>query len=123
MRRILVVEDEDLLREGYNTILSSEPYIIDTASNGKEALAKFTSHKYDLVLLDIMMPVMDGVTFLEKISALPERGNAKVILLTNLSDGQEIDAAMQSGASGHLLKANLSPRQLLAKVRYEVEAD
>ena len=121
MRRILLVEDEDILRETYGIILSTQPYIVDTAINGLDALQKYEAHRYDLILLDIMMPIMDGVTFLEKINAqdivLP-----KILMFTNLSSGKEIERAMELGAEKVMLKSDMSPKDLIAAVRYEVEA-
>ena len=121
MRKILVVEDEDILRETYELILSMEPYIIDTARNGQEALEACKTKRYDLILLDIMMPVMDGVSFLEHIQTL-DIGDPKIILLTNLSTGTELEHALRLGAQTNILKSSISPKQLLTTVRYEVEA-
>jgi CheY-like chemotaxis protein len=122
MRRILLVEDEEILRESYSMILSTQPYLLDTAANGEIALDKYQSAHYDLIFLDIMMPVMDGITFLKKINELDQE-IPKIILLTNLSGGKEIEEGLKLGASKALLKADLSPRQLLTTVRYEVEAN
>ena len=121
MRKILVVEDEEILRETYELILSTEPYIIDTATNGEEALRKCESTKYDLILLDVMMPILDGVGFLQTIQD-KDIGDPKIILLTNLSSGTEIENALKLGAHTNILKSSLSPKQLLTTVRYEVEA-
>jgi CheY-like chemotaxis protein len=121
MRKILLVEDEAILRETYEVILSSDPYIVETAANGLEALDKCQRTRYDLVLLDIMMPVMDGLTFLKELTNAGIT-DQKVILLTNLSGSHEIEEALKLGAQGTVLKASLSPKQLLTTVRYEVEA-
>jgi DNA-binding response OmpR family regulator len=121
MRKILVVEDEDLLREAYLDVLSTEPYQIDTAADGKQALNKCRETKYDLILLDLMMPVVNGVEFLEyyiQEGLSPKR----VLILSNLSSGKELNKAMELGAYKNLLKANISPKQLLSTVRYELEA-
>lgn len=121
MRRILLVEDEDLLRESYSIILSLEPYETMVACNGQEALDLCSKYSFDLILLDLMMPVMSGVEFLEKY--LQGTTNpSKVIVLSNLSFGEELKRAMELGACKSVLKADLSPRQLIAMVRYEVEA-
>jgi CheY-like chemotaxis protein len=119
MRKILLVEDEDILRETYEIILSVEPYNLDTAVNGEDALRKCKENKYDLILLDLMMPVMDGVTFLVKLneyhSVLP-----KIIILSNLSGGSELEQALKLGARRNILKASLSPKQLVTTIRKEV---
>lgn len=120
MRKILIVEDEKLLREGYELILSTEPYDIHTAENGADALHLCKTNDYDLILLDLMMPIMDGVEFLEHYSR--DSGNQPVIIvLSNLSTGRELDTALSLGASKHFIKANLSPRQLISMVRYELQ--
>lgn len=121
MRRILLVEDEEILRESYEMILSLEPYDLDVAVNGEEALEKCRQNTYDLILLDLMMPIVDGPTFLEHYNE--EFGPpSKVIILSNLSSSQELSRAMELGAQRSILKATLSPKQLIATVRYEVGA-
>jgi DNA-binding response OmpR family regulator len=119
MRNILIVEDEDVLRESYELIISTEPYNVDIAKNGQEALDLCQKKKYDLILLDLMMPTLDGVGFLEKF----ENPGSKVIILSNLSAGPELEQALKLGASMNVLKATLSPRELLAKVRYEMSTN
>jgi two-component system copper resistance phosphate regulon response regulator CusR len=121
VHRILLVEDEDLLREAYHHILSTEPYDIDIAANGKAALELCKQHAYDLILLDLMMPVVDGVGFLQKYSKT-NKTNTRIIILSNLSSGAELNKAMSLGAHKSVIKAELSPRQLLSTIRYEVEA-
>jgi len=120
MRKILLVEDEDLLREAYRAILASGSYEVYAATNGREALELCKQVAFDLVLLDLMMPVMDGISFLERRlgeACLP----AKIIILSNLSSSTELARAMSLGACKSILKAELSPRQLLTVVHGEVE--
>jgi two-component system response regulator CpxR len=121
VRRILLVEDEEVLRESYEMILSIEPYDLDVAVNGEEALKKCRQNTYDLILLDLMMPIVDGPTFLERYNEEFGPPN-KVIILSNLSSSQELSRAMELGAQRSILKATLSPKQLIATVRYEVGA-
>lgn len=121
MRKILVVEDDVTLREVYSMILSTGPYQLDTATNGKNALEKCSTTKYDLILLDLMMPIMDGVGFLKHFAISKGVLPSKVIILSNLSSGQELTQAMSLGAYKNLLKSDLSPGQLLSTVRYELE--
>jgi len=116
MRKILVVEDEDMLRESYKMIISTEPYDLDVAKNGQEALDLCALKDYDLILLDLMMPVLDGVGFLKRF----KNPNTKVIILSNLSSSDTIEEALKLGAESNLVKAAMSPRELLSRVRYEV---
>lgn len=121
MRKILIVEDEHTLRDVYELILSTGPYSVDTAFNGKDGLEKTRHTTYDLILLDLMMPVTDGIGFLEEFTKDGEPPS-KVIILSNLSAGAELARALALGAHKSVLKSDLSPRQLLATVRHELEA-
>ena len=122
MRKILLVEDEPQLRDVYTIILSTGPYEISVAHNGKEALALCGETRFDLILLDLMMPVLDGVGFLKSYGDNTGNLPSKVIVLSNLSSGQELMDAISLGAHKSVLKASLSPSQLLSVVRYELEA-
>jgi DNA-binding response OmpR family regulator len=121
MRKILIVEDEPILRETYQLILSSQPYLCDVACDGKEALELCKNKNYDLILLDLMMPIMNGVEFLENYTNLAGT-KSKIIVLSNLSSGREVDRALELGAEKNFVKADLSPSQLIAAVRYDLDA-
>lgn len=120
MRKLLIVEDESILRETYQLILSTQPYLCDVASDGKEALELCKVKSYDLILLDLMMPIMDGVEFLESYNDL-DGVKSKVIVLSNLSSGKEVDRALELGAEKNFVKSDLSPSQSIALVRYELD--
>lgn len=119
MRRILVVEDEPDLRDTYELILTTEPYEVSIATNGEQALKLCEKQTYDLILLDLMMPIMDGVGFLEAFQA-EEHPKTKIIIISNLSMGEMLSKAMSLGAQRSVVKADLTPKQLLNLVRYEV---
>lgn len=121
MRKILLVEDEPILRESYQIVLSTQPYETDFVENGKEALEMCKTKEYDLILLDIMMPVMSGIEFLKCIDDIHEL-KSKIIIMSNLSSGKEIDQARELGIQKHLLKSNISPSQLISEIRYHFEA-
>lgn len=119
MRKILVVEDEPELRDTYELILSTEPYDVNVASNGKQALDLCIGKSYQLILLDLMMPIMDGVQFLESFK-VEEHPNTKIIIISNLSMGEMLNKALELGAQRSVVKADLTPKELLSLVRYEV---
>lgn len=121
MRKILIAEDEEILRESYELILSTEPYQIFTASDGEEAFSLIKKTHFDLILLDIMMPKVDGLMFLERCKTL-HVDLPTVIMLSNLSSGDELERAVSLGAHRTAIKADLSPKQLISLVRYELEA-
>lgn len=116
MQKILLVEDEPLLRETYQMILSTQPYTCDFAENGKVALEKCKDNEYDLILLDIMMPQMNGVEFLENVPDL-ESLKSKVIVMSNLSAGKEMDQIRDLGIQKSILKSDISPKQLVSAIR------
>jgi DNA-binding response OmpR family regulator len=121
MRKILLVEDEPMLMETYQIILSTQPYESDFAENGQEALEKCKDKEYDLILLDIMMPVMNGIEFIKCLDDI-DAMKSKIIIMSNLSSGKELDEARELGIQKHLLKSNISPSQLVSEIRYHLEA-
>jgi DNA-binding response OmpR family regulator len=122
MRKILIVEDEEILRETYRLILSTEPYAISVAEDGEQALKLCAKIEFDLILLDLMMPRVDGVTFLERFEKLGTP-RPTIIVLSNLSSGDELAKALTLGARKNAVKADMSPRQLLSLVRYELQSE
>jgi DNA-binding response OmpR family regulator len=120
MRKILIIEDETVLRESYILVLSFEPYEVHAAEDGEQALHLCKEKQFDLVLLDLMMPKVSGVMFLENI----KRQNIplpKTIVMSNLSSGKELAKALTLGVHKNVVKAELSPRQLLSMIRYELD--
>ena len=120
MRKILIVEDDPTLRDVYHTILSTQPYLCDTATNGKEAIEKCQKQQYDLILLDLMMPVMSGIEFLDNYNDL-ETMKSKIIILSNLSSGKELDRARQMGILKNFIKSDLSPSELISAIKFDLE--
>lgn len=117
-KRILVVEDETYLRELYVDILKKEGYDVDFASEGEEALAKMKTGGYDLVLLDIMLPKMDGIQILKKLKQeKPQKPNKAVLLLTNLGQETVISEGVALGVRGYLIKSDYTPDQLVEEVK------
>ncbi|HEU4830829.1 MAG TPA: response regulator [Candidatus Saccharimonadales bacterium] len=119
MPRILLVEDEAILRESFSIIMSAQSYIFETATNGKTALDKCRENNYDLILLDLMMPIMDGVEFLENfIEKAPVK--TKVVVMSNLSSSDLLKKAEKLGIHKSVLKSDMSPKQLLSLINREV---
>lgn len=116
--RILVVEDEKFLRELYVDILSGEGYTIDQAADGEEGYNKMREGGYDVVLLDVMLPKMDGLAILEKLSMnAPVKPNGAVVILSNLEQDAAIAKAVTLGARGYMIKSDHTPDQVIAKVK------
>lgn len=112
--RILIVEDEKALADGLEAILKKESYTVDTVYNGTDGLDYMLSDIYDLVLLDIMLPGMDGITVLKK--ARKEGIRVPVILLTAKSLVEDKVKGLDSGADDYLTKP-FDAEELLARIR------
>jgi two-component system chemotaxis response regulator CheY len=117
MKRILIIEDEKPLREAFAYLLKSEGFDIVLAENGKVGLSKLKESQPDLILLDMLMPIMDGMTFLKEAHLPKHYPQVKVIMLSNLSDAITFDDAHQYGVTSSVLKADLSPAQLVGTVK------
>lgn len=117
MKRVLIVEDEETLRRAYKTILTKEDYKVAEASNGREALKILKEFKPDLILLDILMPVMDGHTFLQKAKLKEIYPHVKVIAFSNLSNQQKLEEMETLGICRYALKSSMSPKQLVDLIK------
>ena len=102
--KVLAVDDHPLLRAGLVSFLATEPglEVVGEASNGEEALEKYRELRPDIVLMDLSMPVMDGVTATRAI--VDEYPNAKVIMLTTYGGDEDIHRSLDAGAAGYLVK-------------------
>lgn len=112
-KRILIVEDEQLLNEAYQTILTREGYDVDSAFDGKEALEKVKDADPDLILLDLRMPRVDGLDFLREYKPSTEHPNVKIIVFSNLDEQSEIESAFELGAQKYIMKAWATPKELV----------
>lgn len=117
-KRILVVEDEEFLRDLYVQILTDEGYIVDQAVDGQEAYDAIERDGYDLVLLDIMLPKMDGLTVLERLHVQNSKtSNKHIVLMTNLGHDEVIARALKLNIRGYLIKSDYTPQQLLQEIK------
>jgi len=117
-QRILVVEDDQFLRELYDELLKEEGYDIELAADGEEGFNKMSTGGYDLVLLDIMLPKIDGLEILRRLKDKhPEKPNGPVVLLTNLGQDSIIKEGFNLGASGYLIKSSMNPDQVISEVK------
>ncbi len=116
-QRILIVEDDQYIRELYETLLKDSGYDVETANDGHEGLMKLSEDSFDLVLLDVMMPNLDGIGVLKELHAKDKKLPAKIILLTNLAHDSVIDEALSLGATSYLTKSELNPDEFLAQVK------
>lgn len=119
-KRILLVEDEEFIREMYQTALTQQEFLVDSATNGQEALDKIAdpSNQYDLIVLDIMLPTVDGLTVLKKIrDPNSPHKDLPVFLLTNLGLDHIIKQAMELGAQKYFVKSNFLPKDIVEEIQ------
>ncbi|ACB60212.1 MULTISPECIES: response regulator [Exiguobacterium] len=112
MARILLAEDEDVLRMLVLDTLEDEGYTIDEATDGDEAYQKIMSQHYDLVLLDYMMPGMTGIEVIEKVRRHPDKQNLKIMMLTAKSQQSDRERAEEIGAN-YFFSKPFSPLELI----------
>ena len=116
-KRVLLVDDDLYIRDVYMEVLQGDGFVVDGAINGEEGLAKMQQGGYDLILLDVMMPKLDGIGVLDGIQKTPpQQKNGPIILLTNLGLDPLIKTAKSKGVTSYLIKADLTPQDLLNTV-------
>lgn len=114
-RRILVVDDEPHIRRVLEAILGSHGFEVVTASDGSQGLDELGTEEVDLVILDLVMPGVDGLEILSMIRSDPRRANTPVIILTAKGQDTDRDAALAGGANDFLTKP-FSPKKLIARI-------
>jgi len=119
---LLVVDDDMLLRSMAVKALRHAGFTVSDASSGEEALQKFATHTYDLVLLDVMMPGLDGYQVCQQIRALPGRARVPILMLTGLHDTESIELAYRHGATDFITKP-INWTLLSHRVRYALRAN
>jgi len=124
MIRIVLADDQALLRAGFRMLLESAPdmAIVGEAHNGGQAVALAREHRPDVVLMDLRMPEVDGLTATRRITSDPQLTSVRVVVLTTFDDDESVFAALRAGASGFLVK-DLEPAELLQAVRVVARGD
>ncbi|OGD09886.1 hypothetical protein A2397_06195 [Candidatus Amesbacteria bacterium RIFOXYB1_FULL_44_23] len=120
--KVLIVEDDEVLVKMYRKKFEALGWEVDVARNGKEGLVKIKSFRPTVVLMDIMMPEMDGMTALQQAKADPEIKDTHIIMLTNLSTADDAVEAMKCGALDYMVKSDYTPSQVVEKVKKVLES-
>ncbi len=115
--KILLIDDDQDTRDIYSEFLTDAGYSVELAKDGEEGLAKILQGGYDLILLDIMMPKIDGITILKKLKETPPSVyNGPIVMLSALDQEHVVKSAMDLGAAGFLAKTGLTPEDALKKI-------
>ncbi len=117
-KTIMIIEDDIFVMDIYKTKLTNEGFKLITANNGKKAIEKIEEGTVipDIILLDIVMPYVDGLTVLKEIQKNETWKFIPVILLTNLSQKEEIEEGFRLGAKDYLIKSHFTPSEVVEKV-------
>lgn len=121
MADILIVEDNDMLNRAYRTVLEKNGHKVEAATNGQDALDALEKFNPKVILLDLLMPKMGGIEFLQHYSKLKDHKDTKVVVLTNLGREEDIQEAMSLGAYKYIIKAHSSPADLAALVNHLIK--
>lgn len=114
MATILIVDDSDFMRVRTRQLLAAEGYTVVEASNGQEAVLKFQEHKPDLVMMDITMPIMDGLTAVREIRKIDAQ--ARIVMCSALGQQATVLEAIKAGAKDFIVKP-YQPDRVLATLR------
>ena len=120
---ILLIEDDDFLASMYETKLELEGYKVSVAYDGEKGLAMIKKHLPDLILLDIVLPKLDGFGVLKEIKKSKELQSIPVILLTNLSQKEDIKKGLDLKADDYLIKAHYMPSEVISKIKKQLKND
>lgn len=120
-KKVLIIDDELSVQKAISDELTENGLKAIIASDGMEGLEKVKSEKPDLILLDIIMPKLDGVSVLKELQKDSDTSNIPVIILTNLSDKEAFKISMESGGTDYLVKSDYTLEQVLIRVREKLE--
>ncbi len=115
-KKILIIEDDKIIGSMYQTKLNQVGYIVLIADNGVQGLEMAIKENPDLILLDIIMPQLDGFSVLQQLRESKATKNTSVIMLTNLGTDEDKEKGKKYGATDYLVKSNLTPAQVSEKI-------
>jgi DNA-binding response OmpR family regulator len=122
MRKLLIVEDDPFLSDIYDTKLKQAGFDVDLAMTGEECLQKLAANKYDLMVLDIVLPQIDGWEILSRVKEMRQKNSnsnlcgLKIIILSNLGQKEEIKKGLDLGADGFMIKAHFTPSEVAEEI-------
>jgi len=122
MKKILFIEDEPALQKALTMALKSDGFEVFSAFDGEAGFNMVSQVIPDIILLDLILPKMDGFQILEKLKSQDETKNIPVIILTNLEDVNDVQKVIDLGATNYLVKANYEVTEISQKVKEVIES-
>ncbi|KKT30101.1 hypothetical protein A3G55_02250 [Candidatus Giovannonibacteria bacterium RIFCSPLOWO2_12_FULL_44_25] len=116
MSKVLIVDDDAFLLDMYSIKFKESGFSVEIARNGEEAISKAKSASPDVILLDIVMPKMDGLAVMRELKKgiVPD---STIIILTNLGQKEDVERGLKSGADDYIVKAHFTPSEVVSKVK------
>lgn len=114
MTKVLLIEDFPVMQKFYKDALEAAGYDLDITPDGLQALAKVAEQEYDFILLDMLLPNLNGIEFLEKFTDRPEK--TKILVLSDFTEAGRIERAYELGVSEYLVKSDYPPSELVSKL-------
>jgi len=121
MKKILLVEDDPFLIDIYSTKLKDSGFKVVVVREGDGVLSKIEEEKPDLLVLDIVLPHMDGWEVLSRVKAAEEFKDLKVVILSNLGQKDEVEKGLKLGAEKYLIKAHYTPSEVAEEIKKILE--
>ncbi len=118
--KIAIIEDDQAISQMYRIKFEAEGFVVETAENGKLGLELAENMKPDIILLDLMMPEMNGDEMLSKLRKTPFGKNTKVVILTNMGEQEVPEEVKKLGVVAIILKADMTPRQVAELVKKQL---
>lgn len=116
-KTILFIEDEEALQKSISTVLQKDGYKVLSAMNGETAVKYAREEKYDLVLLDLILPKLNGFEILKELKENEEKKSIPVLIVTNLETSADIQKALDLGATNYLVKSNYDLDEIVKKIK------
>lgn len=120
MKSILLVEDDPFLTDIYTTKLREAGFLTEIATDGERALRRLSEKKFDLLLLDVVLPRVDGWKILSEIKKAPHQYGGeglKIVILSNLGQREEVKKGLKLGATKYLIKAHYTPSEVVGEIK------
>ena len=121
-KTILIVEDDRFLSSMYAEKLTLEGFLVCAALDGQDGVNQAIANPPDLILLDVLLPLLDGFSVLKRIRNTAATAHIPVVMLTNLSQPEQVKRALELGANDYLVKAHFVPSEVVAKVHQQLKS-